>query len=409
MYKSIIYLTTILISLATNGFCQSFLIIEGKIIDEYSGNNVAFATISDDVNKKGTISNLQGEFTFKLPASYDKKIIISHLNYFSKTFIVDSLLNKQLTIRLKPRDFTLNNIDVWPSDPIYILNKAIENIQLNYRVDASNLTGFYREVIKENQNKIQHLEAVIEIYKASLNTKSKDRLKITKGAVYNDIHQSIIWNYIKFINSPYELIKSDIAKHPKDFISVAQSRDNFLNPKYYNKYNYTIINQRISDNSNQFIIEFKPNKKSKKTVFEGVIYIDKKNYAILGIEYYFSLDRLNSARLIDDFTQKQLIEKGIYIKAIDFFSIVNYKYFNGKLIINNSNMGYNFVLVDKYRKKPSVISANFDLVINDIDTVNVTNFKPKNWIKYEKSLTEQIDSKSDSMFWENYNIIPLEK
>ena len=387
---------------------QNLNTVSGIVTDQITGKPIPYVSVSANNNVIGSISNLNGEFVLKYPKSENTDTVhLSHLSYASKDLYIKQI-EDSLVVKLKPFEYVIKEVDVWPQNPDWLVSKSIEKISDNYFNKPLNFTAFYREIIRENDNKIQHLEAILDIYKASVtNKKDKDRIKINKGIIFQDVHNSLIWNYIKFVNSPYELLQADFAKHPNNFVTVAQSRINFLNNKHFKYYNYNIVEKNYSLSKDQIIIQFKPKSKPKRAVFEGFIYMDIKTLSILRIEYYFSYDRINSARIIDNQTHYYLLELGAYIKAVEFYTIINYKKYDDQWIISHSNMGYDFVFVEKEKRFPTKISAKFDLVITDIDSTNVSSFKSRNWIKYQESMVKQI-SKFDKEFWEDYNFIPFE-
>lgn len=384
---------------------QQPIIINGRVSDITNGSALIFANVSFANNRYGTITNEKGEFIIKIPDIYrNDTIMVSFIGYAIKKIPLRSIQNKFASIKLSPLSVTIKQVNVYPKNPGKIISEAIDKVKENFINVPMRMNAFYREIILENDSKIQHVEAVLDIYKGSYGrSKDKDRIQIIKGREFMDVKTSKLWEYLYFINGPYELIQQDIAKYPMSFINVAQTKINFLKANHYKFYSYNLTEiESKSDHRNLYIIHFKPVK--KRALFEGKIIIDKKSLTILSMEYYISPDKIKNARLIPSVAETALNKIGISTKAVDFHCRVTYKKVAGKYVLSNSKMFYRFLFVNNTDNESYMISNSIDFIVTSIETKNVIPIKQRHSFWKNVVLTKQLGEYNPE-FWRNYNVI----
>ena len=408
MNKFFVFIYLILATHLSSG--QDYFKISGRVLDNETKQPLYFASICIAGNRIGTVSNINGNFLLKIPNRFkEDTLYISFMGFTPRKILLTEIHDFYIEVALEPMYFHVKEVVIRSFSPKEIIKQAIAKIPENYPEFPVNFLAFYREDIRENGKYIQFIEAVLGIYKGSYNNKKdNDCLKIIKGRQKLDVIESLIWDYIKFINGPYEMIRSDVAKYPTNFITVAQSKINFLNEKHFKYYDYQLLRKKRKENDDIYVIEFKPKKIPKKALFEGYICIDRKTLAFTSLNYTFSANRINKAKIISPYTENQLNEIDVYIKAIDFFNIVKFKPYGGKWYLSNSKMEYHFLFIEKNQNYLSHITNVIDFVVTDIDSSNVQTFKKKNYIKMRQSLTEQL-GEFDEEFWGNYNFIKENK
>ena len=399
------FFTLIFLLLVKISTGQEYITVTGTVLDKETRQPLHFASICIAGNRIGTVSNYSGNFLLKIPSHLKEDTLhFSFIGFSPKKVPLNRIRNNMIEVFLEPIYYNVKEVVIRALNPTEIIKTAISKIPENYPTKPVNFTAFYREAIRENENFIQYIEAVLGVYKTSYISKKKDNLEIIKGRHKEDVYHSMIWDYIRFVDGPYEMIRSDIAKYPKNFITVSQSRINFLDQKYFKHYDYTLLENRRIEESDQYVIAFKPKVKSKRAMYEGFICIDKKTYAFTSMDYTFCASRLKRAKIISSITEYDLLQSGVTIKAIDFFNIVKFKQYQGKWYVSNSKMEYHFVFWEEEKKYLSHISNVVDFVVTDINNTNVQPIKTKNYIKVRKSLTGQL-GEFDEEFWENYNFI----
>lgn len=401
--KVFIFLSLVLFSEPV--YSQQTITLNGSVTDATNGAPLIFANIAFIRNGYGTITNEKGEFLIKIPEAYrNDTITVSFLGYAKKKIPVSFVLKEFASITLNPLPICISQVNVYPKNPQKIISEAIAEVKENFITAPMSMNAFYREIIWENKNKIQHIEAVLDIYKGSyLYKKDKDRIRIIKGREFIDLKPSALWDHLYFVNGPYEIIQLDIAKYPMNFIKVAQTNINFLNPKHYKFYNYSLIEvESKSDKRDLYIIHFKPAK--KRALFEGKLFIDKKTMAILAMEYYISPNKISRTRLLPAEHELGLNKIGISTKAVDFHCLVVFKKVAGKYVLSNSKMFYRFLFFNNDDSQLLMITNSIDFVVTSIDIRNVKPFKQKHSIWKNVSLTKQL-GKYNPGFWQNYNVI----
>ncbi len=104
---------------------QSF-VLKGKIIDAKTFEALPYVNIAVQGTTLGTMSDIRGEFSFKLPESKVYKISISSVGYNAQTFIASK--DTSVSVLLNPTTMELEEITVKPDDTANTLvRKVIEN------------------------------------------------------------------------------------------------------------------------------------------------------------------------------------------------------------------------------------------------------------------------------------------
>ena len=124
---------------------QTFL-IRGRILDSETGLPLSYATVSVNQLGIGTASNLDGDWSLRIPATgANAKLSINFMGYASQTHNISDL-SEVSTIRLAPSHFDIAEVVVVPRDFIAeLLGKAYKAIPENYPTGATMCDGFYRE------------------------------------------------------------------------------------------------------------------------------------------------------------------------------------------------------------------------------------------------------------------------
>ena len=160
-----------------------FITISGVVKDKNNKKRLEYVNISIPGSTSGTITNEDGEFSFKIKdASHVKAVEISHIGYYNNKVEVSGKNLSDLTVWMTPYENMLDEIIIHAKEPRYLVEEAIKKIPENYSKKTNMLTGFYRETAQKGRRYINISEAVIDVYKTPYHEAiDRDRVQIYKG------------------------------------------------------------------------------------------------------------------------------------------------------------------------------------------------------------------------------------
>ncbi len=338
----ILYLFLFLLSFFT-GFSQGKYLVSGTISDKETLEPLPFASITLKNHAIGTISNEIGKFDFFIPKSMlDDTLSVSFIGYNTFKIPINHIRGK-LDIRLSSAQNVLDEVVLSNLSPLELIKKAIEKIPENYPQEPYGSLAYYREKFIENGKIIDKKEAVFKTYYY----KNRDTLKTD--------HQLLLYRpaenpqKFQFMRTWIEKQKAKDKKRAEkkgieykeedndgsvdiDFggpkavidldISNEKKKNNFLNPKYFDKYEYTFGEDSYFNGERLLAINFKAKKSIDHIKDRGRILISKENYAIVLIEVS---GKFNIPFII----KPVLFAIGISIKDPKFSQVIRYQKFKG--------------------------------------------------------------------------------
>jgi hypothetical protein len=175
--------------------------LQGKVIDEVTGNGIPFVSIGILGTNSATVSNENGDFVLKVTA-YPTKLRVSHVSYLLAEMTLTSAQEK-LIVKLKPASISLSEVTIDPYKGQKIVREALEKAKtaasLNFYVNA-----FYRQLTTFNNKPSQIYEL---FYDLKWNTRSVQGW-IAKKSRYAQNSQETMFSlenlsYLTFKNSGY--------------------------------------------------------------------------------------------------------------------------------------------------------------------------------------------------------------
>lgn len=146
------YLASLLLLLSSlSSFSQG--LVNGKVINATSDEPVSFVNIIITDLGKGTVSNLEGEFNFRLPSNAQDhmEVVFSHIGFHSVHLRVADLRNSPLQIRLIAGEYDLDQAIVLDFKPKKIMERAQDNLEKTQYGQPHEIDVFYRELIWANE------------------------------------------------------------------------------------------------------------------------------------------------------------------------------------------------------------------------------------------------------------------
>jgi len=405
---------------------ENYFLVSGKILDNNNFKEIPYVNIYVEGSTMGTITNKDGDYELKIPLKFKEKVLVfSCIGYETQEHKINSILN----VNLKEKLIKLEEVTVNPIKPIELLQQAIKKIPQNYPTNAVYYDAFYRSLTKENNKYVRLLEAsciynyasYIEIfditnaqkmyfrknknYNCSFNegmnnwfdlyVNPNDQVKIIESRISED--NSSLGNEILLVGGPLNLIATDKVKY----------LNAFLNKKHFNHYKYSEEKTVSFDNKDVYVVSFKPKliqfrdknpgiikfvnrRKYLNAEFEGKIYIEAENKAIIRIEY--NIVYKNSLRKRYPYP---------YSVRIDYKQIKN-KWYLSQILRKRSNK--------EYLGKNDTLSVEEQLIINNVRLNNINNFSKSEIFPHSRfNSLYKVPMNYNQEYWDKYNIVTHNK
>lgn len=366
--------------LSINSLAQK-ITLSAKLQDRVTGEPLAFASIGLKAKSIGTISNLQGEFDFHMPAEYRNEIVVvSMLGYERFEAPVWSLIDvKDLVILMDQSATLLAEVVVFDSlSGGEILRTAWTRIPDNFPMKPYLLDGFYRDVKKVAGEYISMLEAAVKIYDDDY-SEPRNKSRLRERVKLIEVRKSVGYEnkFTQYFGQ--QNLLEDLLLHNNIRYRQLDAKDEFFElmkrepDSYYNGHEVFVI--------------------SNEKEFHLKVFIDKEDYAIIRLDFEIATSGENLAS-----------RKGLVSKYIGYKKTIDFKRYEGKMYLNYITV----TSAEKwYDEKTNLLKFETELIqhllinevyINTEERIGATE-KMKNYgLQYQ-------DYPYDKIFWENYNVI----
>lgn len=371
------------------------IIIKGIVFDERKSEPLPYCNIAVMGSTVGTMSNLDGKFSLKIPESFHSDTLrFSCIGYHTYSLPIAQIANTDTEIVLKRQTIQLKTIDVIHYNPHQVLDSFFYRIKYNYEDRYVLFTTYYREVIKQNNAYTDVSEAILEVMKSPYdNLYLNDHVKFVKGrksssvAPFSDVK-------LKLKGGPYYITQLDVVK----------VQGSFFDPEYRYLYKYSFQKSVLLNDRETIVIEFQPLTTMRDILYKGKFFIDRKTWALSRIEFEFTKEGLREAR-------NMLIEKEPRkMKAIptELSYIVEYQEMNGKWYFRSARSEFEIKINDRQKKQRTRFNSISEILTTHIEKGDLQQFSRRDIFKPNEFITEKIDS-IDFNFWKNYNVIEPEE
>ena len=259
-------------------------LLKGRVTDQGSGKPLSYATIALLETSLGSISNQQGEFSFKLPLDLpDPMIIVSYMGYKTRVLPVSYPLKRELEIQLEKELIPLQEVIIRYSDPAKLLHEAIRRIPQNYLEGHSTMTAFYRESVKRNDHYMIYSEAVLDVAKGPYTSlSSMDQASIVKRRKITDVSAE-----------DTVLIKLRSGISTSLSLDVIKNRPDFLKEDFQTRYDLEFTDMMTYGDRLVYVISFQQKNEIPDLLFKGQIYLDQESLTLLAVDFEFNPDLLH--------------------------------------------------------------------------------------------------------------------
>lgn len=281
--------------------------IKGTVTDESTREPLPFVNITFDGGRKGTVSQIDGNFEITLP-SHTQKLVFSYVGY-EPTYVdlTISPIIHHLNVKLKRKAINLNEVNIYRGEnPAHrIIHKVIENRDRNNpeKMRSFSYTSYnkmYFTVLEDTLAKGNQLPLLVDSLE-----KDTSELKLKK---YLDKQHLFLIEFVSERNFKYpaknhEKVTSSRVSGLTDpmFVLLATQMQSF---SFYNEF-FVLMDKRfvnpISQGStsryfflledtlftqNQdsiFVVSFRPRKGKNFDGLQGTLYINSNGYAIQNV------------------------------------------------------------------------------------------------------------------------------
>lgn len=368
--------------------------LSGKVIDLKDHKPVEFTSVYIKDRNIGTMTNVDGNFTIKLPEkSLNDTVYFSCIGYKPIRKRVSEISKVNNTILLEVSAFQLKEVKVKPVDPKEVIKIALDRIPKNYSTKPMGLTSFYRETIQQNGDYVGLSEAVLNIYKASYSGSGNDQVSIYKGrrVVFEKQMDTVLF---KFQGGIATSLMLDLAKNPSNFLSY----------EYFKYYEFTLDDIVTVEGRPTYVIGFDQDDFSPYALYKGKLYVDIEAYALVRAEFMISPKGLEKAA--DYLIQKS--SRRLRVKPTFSAYMVNYTMMNNTWYLNYIREEVAFRVRKKYSFFGITFHSKAEMLITQTDSVNIHRIKLNKQVHSNDIFVEKL-GKYDPDYWSEFNIIRPEE
>lgn len=359
---------------------QAQTLIKGMIKDTETKKPIEYVMVIGNVSGKSTVTNSEGRFQFNVPAE-DTKLIIRHLNYFSKELSVSD--SKSFTFELQSSTESLEEIVILKTSIKDEIEKAIKTSQQHFAKNLK-LNTFYRELLYINGTMYQYEDAEIDYYLQSINKSNvivnESRSVKFKNEEAKKFDSLTRVNYYsgdlkERVSSEFEfnLVKSIITNKELDLY---------------------ITRKTTADGVDLNILHFNPIDKAKKTMMSGTVIYGANDYLIREIKATIDPNFIANSEYLQVNNHRF---KRSYYNRTTIFNLYNNKY-------ALTYTSYRIFGVSEVLNQLTKVGGFVELLV---DAVEENPTQPKSDRFYLNEKLTPLGKNYKTKYWEKFNVVPL--
>ncbi len=401
MKKNIFLITLVLVFFNIN-FCFSenlskIIIIKGKVLDEETGEGVAYANIGVVDTYIGNASNFDGDFEVKIPRKYKDKILqvsaVGYKTFYKKISEIDE--KNFFTVKLFPKSYKIESVEIVSKSKVYMkmLKTAIKKLNENYLQTAFNYDIYYKEEKKINDKIDRVRQAAVKLYDANGYTRGNS-YRVFKERSYKFLQVK------KNFDSKNSLISGTTKLDDLLEMDIVRIRANVLDSNHLRNYDFKLFEKTTYEDDTIWVIDYNLKEPSLNrtgdyyaTEYKGKIYINQKDFAVVKNETFAKSSNYSKLGRSFYVNEKRQTWKPI---SIEYDFTVIYKKHKKNYYLSYVNYNRHHIFENKKNSKKKTENLQTEMIINKITTTNVQVIQKRSYyenIKYNKK------------FWENYNYL----
>ncbi len=271
----------------------------------------------------------------------------------------------------------------------------MDNRRDNYYETPLIMKAFYRESIKKRRSYASLSEAVIDVYKYPYKSQSHDNVKLIKARKSTD-YRKIDTLIIKLQGGPYNNLAMDMIKN----------QDVFFSTDIFDIYKFTFDKVISMNNKTVYVINFIQKSSIVEPYYQGKLYVDTQNFALVKTVYSLNLQNLQKASRF--FVKKKPAKADVIPVRTNY--IVDYRNNGGKWYFGYSRIELSFKVDWNKKLFNSLYHLTIEMAVTDWEkNLNKVNLKNKEKLKNNVILNERASGFSNPEFWGELNVIEPEK
>ena len=327
-------------------------------------------------------------------------------------------IDRALEIILTPSSNVLDEIILTEKDPLDYIKKALERLSENYPQEPYQSLAYYREKFIENGAVINKEEGVFKTYYPKVADSSKNQHQLL---LYKPEENPQQFQFMReWFEAKQEKRRNKAIKRGEEFdeedydsdmdmdlggpesvidLDINNERDNYLNPKYFKKYEYSFGDETSLNGERLVTIDFKAKRTIDHIKDSGKILINTEDFAIVSIE--------RKGKFSIPFIVKPILFViGLKIQNPTFNTVISYQKYKEKWYPQLFRWDANVKLTKKHTfdsNENSDINIGQVFLINQVDSI-ASPVSEEHLFDEQEDMAEQVYNDID-LKWEGLNII----
>jgi hypothetical protein len=385
-------------------FSQDNSVITGTILNYEDKEPLPFASIRLKNHPIGTISNENGEFDFYIPKSKRNDTLSISFIGFNGYEIPLSNIKDKLLIELSPGYNVLDEVILTEKDPLDYIKKALEKLSENYPQNDYQTLAYYRQKFIENGSVINEDEAVFKTYYTPARDSADNQHQLL---LYRPEENPKQFQFMReWFEAKQEKRRAKAIKKGEEFdeeeydsdmnidfggpetvidLDINNKRDSYLDPKHFNKYDYSFGDETSLNGERIITINFKARRSIDHKKDSGKILINTEDYAIVSIE---QTGKFNIPFIV----RPILFVIGLKIENPTFNTVISYQKFKEKWYPQLFRWDAKIKLTKKHTfeaNEDSDINVGQVFFINEVDSLGAPIDEPKRF-EADEDMGEQV-------------------
>lgn len=419
----------LLILISCSAFAQKQQQIYSTTLDAATAQPLPFVHIVVKSSGRGLMSNDRGSFVLSLNESVmADTLLFSCIGYELTHVAVSDIVNEPSGVMLQPKSFELDEVVVFPLQPEEYIQRAVDKIPDNNASAPSVSSGYYSELMSENNQFLKYDEAVTDTWVPAIGDEEKAHTSILHARTAKDLAE---WQFMRDHverkekkrarkrakrgeEEVKEVVEDDASTGvvgasfggPSQILTSDPTRnlETFMQSENFKKFNYQFEPQVAYGHRKLMVISFEQRRQIDQAKASGKIYLDMDTDAIVAVEYTgrFSIPTV---------LKPVLFAMGYGIKDPEYSSMVHYREHDGRWYVNSVHREIEIKVTKKYmwhKNEKAVFDIDQTYTVHELSTDNVQPIAESLRMTSEKTMVEQAQFKDDG-FWDTYTTVRPQK